>query len=287
MNDEISHAFAHPEARAAAQPAHPGALPDRISLRDHIVSVDIGAFQVERGVKQRLAFNIVVEVAPPKSARTDDVDTILSYDKVTEAIAHELAAERLNLLETLAERIAARILGEPAALRIFVRIEKLDRGSGALGVEIMRQAGMAVGASADAPRPSVVFVPFEAVSSPDLPAALAGLNAGSTPVVLTVGMAQMRRSGDPKCQRHIDLLAIEQTAWRVAGLDPELNVVATRTELDWAIRQGGVCVWAPAKLVLDAVGGPQGPVDALAVAQWFANEWNAVAFSVLNLADLT
>ena len=59
---------------------------------------------------------------------------------MTEAIAHELAAERLNLLETLAERIAERILLEPQALRAFVRIEKLDRGPGALGVEIVRTA---------------------------------------------------------------------------------------------------------------------------------------------------
>ena len=46
---------------------------------------------------------------------------------------HELAEERLNLLETLAERIADRILHAPQALRVFVRIEKLDRGPGALG----------------------------------------------------------------------------------------------------------------------------------------------------------
>ena len=62
----------------------------------------------------------------------------MSYDRVTEAIALELADERLNLLETLAERVAERILLEPQAMRAFVRIEKLDRGPGALGVEIVR-----------------------------------------------------------------------------------------------------------------------------------------------------
>ena len=62
----------------------------------------------------------------------------MSYDKVSEAIAFELSKERLNLLETLAERVAHRILFEPQAIRVFVRIEKLDRGPGALGVEIVR-----------------------------------------------------------------------------------------------------------------------------------------------------
>ena len=136
MSNEIALAFEHPDARSRATGGeHPL---DRISLRDHIVEVEIGAFQQERGTTQRVCFNIVVEVRPLDTRIDDDVDRILSYDRVTEAIATELAAERLNLLETLAERIAERILLEPQAERVFVRIEKLDRGPGALGVEIVR-----------------------------------------------------------------------------------------------------------------------------------------------------
>lgn len=136
MSNEIAQAFEHPDARSRATGGlHPL---DRISLRDHIAEVEIGAFQKERGKTQRICFNIVVEVRPLDRRVDDDVDRILSYDKVSEAIAAELAAERLNLLETLAERIAERILLEPQAERVFVRIEKLDRGPGALGVEIVR-----------------------------------------------------------------------------------------------------------------------------------------------------
>ena len=58
MSDEISLAFGHPVARAEAT-APDGPL-DRISLRDHIVEVEIGAFQAERGKTQRVQFNIVV-----------------------------------------------------------------------------------------------------------------------------------------------------------------------------------------------------------------------------------
>ena len=120
-DDEIRLAFAHPSERAETMA---GPEPrDRISLRDHIVEVEIGAFQAERDVTQRVCFNVVVEVAPLMGVVDDDVDRILSYDRVTEAIAAELAAERLNLLETLAERVADRILIEPQAMRVFVRIE--------------------------------------------------------------------------------------------------------------------------------------------------------------------
>ena len=56
-----------------------------------------------------------------------------------------LSEERLNLLETLAERVAERILLAPQAQRVFVRIEKLDRGPGNLGVEIVRSKSRALG----------------------------------------------------------------------------------------------------------------------------------------------
>ena len=130
MASEIRLAFSHPAERSQATAT--SAPLDRISVRDHIVDVEIGAFQAERGVTQRIQCNVVVEVRPLTGPIDDDVDRILSYDKVTEAIAYELSDERLNLLETLAERVADRILLEPQAMRVFVRIEKLDRGPGAV-----------------------------------------------------------------------------------------------------------------------------------------------------------
>ena len=66
----------------------------------------------------------------------------------------------------------------------------------------------------------------------------------------------------------VDLLAIEQNAWVLAARDPRCVVVATRTEIDWAMKNGRMVVWAPSKLVLDAVDGPKGsdPVALGAVA---------------------
>ena len=109
MNDETRLAFAHPLERAKASSI--STQYDRISLRDHIVEVEIGAFQLERGVTQRVSFNIVVEVQPIEQPILDDVDRILSYDRLTEAIAIELGAERLNLLETLAAARACQRAG--------------------------------------------------------------------------------------------------------------------------------------------------------------------------------
>jgi dihydroneopterin aldolase len=281
MSNEIRLAFEHPAARADAT-APDGPL-DRISVRNHIVEVEIGAFQAERGVTQRVCFNVVVEVRPIPDPLDDDVDRILSYDKVTEAIAGELAEERLNLLETLAERIAERILWEPQAVRTFVRIEKLDRGSGALGVEIVRSvddlATKPVGHHPDTkPHPHVVFLTNPAIRSPNLARWLDQLEARAEPVILCVGHpdAPAPRTGHRMTQRRVDLLALEQNAWVLAGRDDRCVVVNTRTELDWAMKNGQISVWAPSKIVLDAVDGPStGPDDPVALAAWFSGHMDA------------
>jgi 7,8-dihydroneopterin aldolase/epimerase/oxygenase len=281
---DIELAFAHPEARAEASAT--GNPRDRISLRDHVVEADIGAFQKERGHKQRLRFNVVVEVRPVTEPLEDDVDRILSYDRITEAIAAELAAERLNLLETLAERVAERILSEPAAMRAFIRIEKLDIGPYALGVEIVRSRAehpvQQTGTDgSEALHPLIVFLDAAAIHDPGLRARLDALQAEGPPLILTVGPPELPRpvTGHRPTQRRIDLLAIEQNAWTLAARDPRCVVVATRTEIDWAMKRGQTVVWAPSKLVLDAVDGPKG-ADPVGLALWLAETMSATALLV-------
>jgi len=277
MSSEIHLAFAHPEERAeATASADPR---DRIAVRDWPVEAEIGAFQAERGQPQRLLFNVVVEVLPQTGPVDDDVDRILSYDRITDAIADALATERLNLLETLAERVAERILAHPRAMRAFVRIEKLDRGPGALGVEIVRaRAAVPLRATAEdgtdeAVHPLVVYLENAMIDAPDLSARIDVLEAQDLPLVLCVGLPpdHAPRVAPRAVQRRIDLLAIEQNAWRLAARDRRCTVTASRTEIDWAIRQGHTIVWAPSKVVLDTPDGPLDRAhDGAALALWLA-----------------
>lgn len=255
---------------------------DRISVRDHVVEVEIGAFAQERGLRQKVRFNIVVEVAPVPQPLDDDVDLILSYDRLTEAVAHELGAERINLLETLAERVALRILREPQAVRAFVRIEKIDRGPYDLGVEIVRAKAALVPEQVQAaPRPRIAYIAAQAV--PHLTQWIADLGS-EAPIILAVGACDLPvpQSADPQGQRRIDLLAIEQAALALAGQDARCFVVGTRTELDWAMKNGQISVWAPSRMVMDAVGGPSG--DGLALAVWLAGQMDAVELVVIGAA---
>lgn len=230
---------------------------DRIHLRDYIVTAEIGAFQSERGNQQRLRFNLTVELAHPVTEVDDQVDRILSYDVLTQAIATGLADRRYDLLETLAEKIAAEVLVHPAAARIEVGIEKLDRVPGALGVTISRDAAQVV-ADGDTRRPTILFV-------------AAGQPVSLTDPVVIVPDAPSLPLPPTGDRRRLALLAMDQAAWALAG-QLGLDVADSRTEIDWSIRAGLPLVWAPYRMTADIADLPPDPT---ALTFWLAARLNA------------
>ena len=289
--DETSIAFEAPNVRAAATAK--GAPLDRISVRDYERAVEIGAFQSERGVEQRIRFNVVLEVSRHDAARNDDVDKVISYDTITEAIELQLTTERINLLETLAERVAERCLEDARAVRAFVRIEKLDRIPGTLGVEIVR---MRHGAETihpvevekiDAtPHPMVVCLGNEVLHGPNLKAWLDAIAGHDLPAIICVepALEAAPQSTAPLAQRRIDLLSMEQNAWVLAGKDSRCVVVDSRTELDWAMKHEQLSVWAPSRIVMDAVPHPK-DMSPGALSVWLAREFDAQRALMIGIAS--
>ncbi|GLQ34572.1 diguanylate cyclase [Amylibacter marinus] len=282
MTKDTAFAFETLETRASATARDPH---DRIAVRDYTVNVEIGAFQAERGVTQGIRFNVVLEVANTAAAKFDDVDQVLSYDTITEAIDHQLEVERLNLLETLAERIAAQILTNPKAIRVFVRIEKLDRIPGTLGVEIVRsridadnlvKLDETVGEEAPV-HPRVFFLPNALIQSSALKTWLNAIETHCLPAVLCLETTQtpIPQADITPANRRINLLSIEQNAWVLAGKDSRCVVVDSRTELDWAMKRDQLSVWAPSKMVLDATDKPSPDASPLDLAGWFAEQFAA------------
>lgn len=276
VENTLSTTFQHPLARAQA--LRPQGLLDRISLRDHIVSVEIGAFEVERAVTQRLSFNVVVEVGDVDGPIDDDVDKILSYDRVTDAISQALAAQRVNLLETLAEDIAARILAAPQAVRVYLRIEKLDRGVGDLGVEIVRDAQSHEAQISDwngAP-PILVYLSPTA----DLGRWLPVFQAHVHPVLLLPETPNTpAKTGSFAADQRLMLLAWDTASWYGAARYEALNVVASRTEMEWGFGRAQVNYWAPMKQILDSATPPE-TFDAPSLGQWAAAQHGARCVAV-------
>src|SRR5262249_47950530 len=78
----------------------------------------------------------------PRQAQ--DMRDVFSYDIISDGIRLLVAAGHVPLVETLAERIAAMALAHPRVVKVTVKLEKLETGSGIVGVVIERTRTAAV-----------------------------------------------------------------------------------------------------------------------------------------------
>jgi (5-formylfuran-3-yl)methyl phosphate synthase len=110
---------------------------DHIFVRDFVLPARIGAYAREREKPQNVRFNVGAKVRRIGHG-VEDMRDVFSYDVITDGIRIIVAQEHIAFLETLAERVAASVLGHPRVVSVTVRVEKLDVGPGAVGVEIVR-----------------------------------------------------------------------------------------------------------------------------------------------------
>jgi FolB domain-containing protein len=111
---------------------------DRIFVRDFVLPIRIGAYSHEQQNPQSVRLDVDVTAARASRAAIDMRD-VLSYDLILDAIRIVAAQQHIALVETLAEQIAAFLLGHPRVVSVKVRAEKLDVGPGGVGIEITRE----------------------------------------------------------------------------------------------------------------------------------------------------
>ena len=112
---------------------------DRVFVHDLVLDAEIGVYTHEKGVTQRARFSVDIEVTPSDEAVEDEIERVLDYDMIIATIKDILAQGHINLVETLADEIATRCLAHPRAASVKVKIEKLEKEPGAVGVEIVRR----------------------------------------------------------------------------------------------------------------------------------------------------
>ncbi|WP_026379754.1 dihydroneopterin aldolase [Afifella pfennigii] len=115
---------------------------DVVFLTDYVLAVRIGAYRHERHGPQQVRFDMAVATpARPPLAPGEVVPLcgVLSYDRLVEAIEATVAEGHFDLVETLAERIAEKILQEPLAECVSLRIEKLELKKARAGTIITRR----------------------------------------------------------------------------------------------------------------------------------------------------
>jgi 7,8-dihydroneopterin aldolase/epimerase/oxygenase len=115
-----------------------GAILDRIFVRGLVLPVAIGAYDEERGITQQVRFTIEASVAAGVSPKGDNLDEVPSYDDIIKGVKAIVSGGHVDLVETLAAQIADKCLSDKRIVSVLVRVEKLERGPDAVGVEIVR-----------------------------------------------------------------------------------------------------------------------------------------------------
>jgi 7,8-dihydroneopterin aldolase/epimerase/oxygenase len=115
----------------------------RMFIRDLTLAASIGVHAHERGAAQRVCINVELAVLDDGAQNlsrpavgADDLARVVDY----EAIVNRISG-LVQLVETLAERLAETCLLDARVRRVLVRVEKLDvfADAAAVGVEIERR----------------------------------------------------------------------------------------------------------------------------------------------------
>lgn len=113
---------------------------DTVYIHDLRIETVIGIFEWERRIKQAVIFDIEMAADVRRAAASDRIEDTLDYKAVAKRVIAFVGQSDFQLVETLAERVAAIILDEFQVPRVRLKVNKQGalRGARDIGVVIER-----------------------------------------------------------------------------------------------------------------------------------------------------
>jgi dihydroneopterin aldolase len=113
---------------------------DTIFLHDLRIETVIGIWDWERKIRQTVVIDLDMAADIRKAAESDGVDDTLNYKDVAKRIKSFVGESEFQLVEAMAERVAAIIRDEFDVPWVRVRVSKPGaiRGAGDVGVQVER-----------------------------------------------------------------------------------------------------------------------------------------------------
>jgi 7,8-dihydroneopterin aldolase/epimerase/oxygenase len=97
----------------------------RVFVRDLVLPCSIGIYPREKGLRRRVRVNAEIRVSAPLP-NSDDFADVVNYETIVAGIKSITDAGHINLVETLADRIATLCLADHRVSAARVMVEKLD-----------------------------------------------------------------------------------------------------------------------------------------------------------------
>ncbi len=99
---------------------------DHLTLTGLRVHAHHGVFDFERANGQAFLADVTVWLDVAAAAAGDELAATIHYGELAEQVAAAVQRDPVDLIETVAERIAATVLAQPAAQRVRVTLHKPD-----------------------------------------------------------------------------------------------------------------------------------------------------------------
>ena len=283
----------------APRPRAPRAI-YRIVIRDLLLMCRIGIYEHERLAPQRVRINVDLAVSETVDDANDDIDNVYNYEEVINGTKSVIASRHIDLVETLAEEIAAHCLKDSRVEDVRVRVEKLDVYAEAesVGIEIERHQSKdrlsADAAIVPAVTPAAVIKLGGAmaqgqwlrswldqvINQPVL------LVPGGGPFADCIRSIQDRLGFSDAAAHKMALCSMEQYGQMLIDLEPRLRPVSTLSEISQVLAQGRPALWMPLS-VKDHPDIPQSwSVTSDSLAAWVATQIGATRLILVKSAGL-
>ena len=111
-----------------------------IFIKDFIIHEIIGIHDHEKVKKQKIKFNIVIDVNQNTLPNEKDLRSIINYENITKQLESLVKNKKYNFLESLAEDSFVEIFKDKRISSVKIKIEKPDaiKNSSSAGVEVFK-----------------------------------------------------------------------------------------------------------------------------------------------------
>ena len=111
-----------------------------VLIKDFIIYEIIGIHQNEKVNKQKIIFNIVIDVNQNIFPDENNLSSIVDYEKITKKLENLVKNKKYNFLESLAEDSFNKIFSDKRINSVKIKIEKPDAIANAqsVGVEVFK-----------------------------------------------------------------------------------------------------------------------------------------------------
>ena len=113
---------------------------DIVFIKQLQVDTVIGVYDWEKSIQQRLLLDLALTSDQRTAAARDDITLTLDYAVIAEKVTALITAQPIELIETVAERVASMLLTEFATSKVEVTVSKPGAVAQAqtVGVHIVR-----------------------------------------------------------------------------------------------------------------------------------------------------